>query len=664
MSTPLEIVCRSNPLFSKEIAKYSDEWCELSRKSSRVVWPRAGSLEAAVLLGLIKLLEETQEGPALTNHLQFFYLWRKTMAGQPSGQGARPPPSGDGGPGGAPRPRPASLQPGDGSEPAVLDKPDPPPPPPLGSVAPEPPVLTAQTAAWQRVSGALQTGYTSDPSACFPHAMQPKIVDGREEEAGPEWDPGEANHRHASPRGLGDPSPAVGQGSRETLLDRGVSSGARYQSPKEMVARGEQSYYFVNPWVDILAGWTEALGAELTPYPRWGSFEASHMSTARLCIAGGVACPQWDPKYMAEGLQVWEKYAKKRSGLSSEIFGGRQPGQSRSQMPEKYVPWTFTDLAPFIDKLPPLEKGASMWIGDFEHHTMGFTLCIGDIKALLSKLPGVDADAVFRKADMSSISLTSCENDGAAFNLFRTRIWAALRAMFPTQPDFVGLMARRWDPKDQSIYTFITSFQEEWTRQTDKRFDDPLMLPLFYLTLKNSLPAPVKKLLEDLIGMEVSPWAKMRAHITHYCNQYEEEQGRLESDLQLQSKEQRKRRCKNWTLNRDSDLGSELDSEPNPGDPDDFWRTMWNTGPATFQGAAVNWTDNVRGRGRARNFGPLPSNEPHTGRHRRSGITCWACGKIGHFAGECRKGRGCSDRPFAPPMGPPQYWDPAVQLRN
>lgn len=102
-------------------------------------------------------------------------------------------------------------------------------------------------------------------------------------------------------------------------MGKSQSKIVRYPSPvqgetcKEYVARvSPTNYYLVNPWVDNMAGWTESVGIENSPFPRDGGNDPYHMNMVKgLCLGDKDAWPRyqpdpnWDLSYMRPGGEQW-----------------------------------------------------------------------------------------------------------------------------------------------------------------------------------------------------------------------------------------------------------------------------------------------------------------------------------------------------------------------
>lgn len=76
------------------------------------------------------------------------------------------------------------------------------------------------------------------------------------------------------------------------------------EGPKDWMYRCGWGYY-TNPWLDNLAGWTEAQA--MRPYPRDGSFDPHVLKRAHKLIYESEGDPEWDHDYMKKGYEIWMK---------------------------------------------------------------------------------------------------------------------------------------------------------------------------------------------------------------------------------------------------------------------------------------------------------------------------------------------------------------------
>jgi hypothetical protein len=92
---------------------------------------------------------------------------------------------------------------------------------------------------------------------------------------------------------------------------------------------------------------------------------------------------------------AWDTYEDMRCESAEKYFGARrkgsekEPGFYTKQFPilikgtqGHYTPWATQDLERLVALLLDLHEGAGKWIRNFEDHTVGKLLAVGDIRAL------------------------------------------------------------------------------------------------------------------------------------------------------------------------------------------------------------------------------------------------------------------------------------------
>ncbi|MGL5624643.1 hypothetical protein, partial [Cetobacterium sp.] len=119
--------------------------------------------------------------------------------------------------------------------------------------------------------------------------------------------------------------------------------------------------YYVTPYLDNLAGWTEAT-PQIPPYPREGTFDPGYLASAYRMIYEGIGDPQWENSYMKECYgrwydmkKIWDE-AKKIYTPNRVLKTIPKPPKTKSCVSSTSPPTSPTDPPPYTspDKVPPL----------------------------------------------------------------------------------------------------------------------------------------------------------------------------------------------------------------------------------------------------------------------------------------------------------------------
>lgn len=126
-----------------------------------------------------------------------------------------------------------------------------------------------------------------------------------------------------------------------------------------------------------------------------------------------------------------------------------------------YEPWGHSDVEGLKSRLPLLQDGASLWIARVESETEGKTLALGDLKYLLSSILGKEALAsALEKQDLNCIVGDPLTDHLPSYN-YRTRIWASLRAAYPTRCTANSLKLDKLKP-DENPTAFVEAAAAVW----------------------------------------------------------------------------------------------------------------------------------------------------------------------------------------------------------
>ena len=154
-----------------------------------------------------------------------------------------------------------------------------------------------------------------------------------------------------------------------------------------------------------------------------------------------------------------------------------------------------------ITSLPDLQNGVSPWIRVLEEETTGRILAVGDLKALLGKVLGMEAMLdIFEKAGYGREGVQQAEVDGFPFNNHRGGVWAAMREIYPTRPDLTTLTGPLLKD-DEPPATYVHTQLRRWRVMTERDVQtDPIMTSLFRKAILEGLPAEARRRLEEVVG--------------------------------------------------------------------------------------------------------------------------------------------------------------------
>ena len=185
---------------------------------------------------------------------------------------------------------------------------------------------------------------------------------------------------------------------------------------------------------------------------------------------------------------------------------------------QHYQPWGHTDVAGLISRLPLLQDSAAVWVTQFENETEGKTLCLGDIKALLSQiLTKETARTIFDKADMKTVMGNPMVDD-VPFNEYRNKVWQALRETYPNTFSLTSMAVDKLKP-DENPAVFVESTEANWRMTMESDPESNLMMRhLMKKAILDALPPPVKTELDKDHHIGIMPRSEFRDAVTNFVN--------------------------------------------------------------------------------------------------------------------------------------------------
>ncbi|KAJ8367323.1 hypothetical protein AAFF_G00320870 [Aldrovandia affinis] len=109
------------------------------------------------------------------------------------------------------------------------------------------------------------------------------------------------------------------------------------------------------------------------------------------------------------------------------------------------------------------QEGAGCWIRVLEEEMMGKQLALGDVKAFLGKIIGMEKMQleVLEAANLQPDQMATPVVDGHPIDRWRIQIWDALRRTFPVQPN-AALREGKAMTEEESPATYVAAQMRKW----------------------------------------------------------------------------------------------------------------------------------------------------------------------------------------------------------
>ena len=216
-------------------------------------------------------------------------------------------------------------------------------------------------------------------------------------------------------------------------------------------------------------------------------------------------------------MQKEKEKQKEEEGSPVQSGSKMMPLITKGPM-QHYQPWGHTDVAGLISRLPLLQDSAAVWVTQFENETEGKTLCLGDIKALLSQiLTKETARTIFDKADMKTVMGNPMVDD-VPFNEYRNKVWQALRETYPNTFSLTSMAVDKLKP-DENPAVFVESTEANWRMTMESDPESNLMMRhLMKKAILDALPPPVKTELDKDHHIGIMPRSEFRDAVTNFVN--------------------------------------------------------------------------------------------------------------------------------------------------
>ncbi|XP_064195190.1 uncharacterized protein LOC135256880 [Anguilla rostrata] len=182
-----------------------------------------------------------------------------------------------------------------------------------------------------------------------------------------------------------------------------------------------------------------------------------------------------------------------------------------------------------ITNLPDLQNGASHWIRVLEEETTGRILAVGDLKALLGKVVGMETMLdIFEQAGFDRNHAQSPAVDGGPFDNVCGIVWTALRALYPARPDMTALTGPPL--KDNELpATYIHMQLRRWRSLTERDVQaDPIMTTLFRKAIQEGMSPELGRRLDEVVGLNTMTHREFVDHVVHAVDRQRKEGKKLE----------------------------------------------------------------------------------------------------------------------------------------
>ncbi|XP_035275687.1 uncharacterized protein LOC118228336 [Anguilla anguilla] len=164
----------------------------------------------------------------------------------------------------------------------------------------------------------------------------------------------------------------------------------------------------------------------------------------------------------------------------------------------------------------PAQNGASHWIRVLEEETTGRILAVGDLKALLGKVVGMETMLdIFEQAGFDRNHAKSPAVDGGPFDNVRGVVWTALRALYPARPDITNLTGPPLKDNEPPA-TYIHMQLRRWRLLTKRDVRaDPIMTSLFRKAIREGMSPEVGRRLDEVVGLNTMTHREFVDHVVH-----------------------------------------------------------------------------------------------------------------------------------------------------
>ncbi|KAK0145553.1 hypothetical protein N1851_015507 [Merluccius polli] len=349
-----------------------------------------------------------------------------------------------------------------------------------------------------------------------------------------------------------------------------------------------------------------------------------------------------------------KKKSTKKPGLYPILVKGQQV---------QYIPWGSQDLEGVALNLPDITHGATKWIRKVEELTMGKIMAVGDLKALLARVLGINKmESLLTNGGLGE--LLNRVSDGTTFDTYRKATWEVLRSEYPVCVDHRSLRGHAIGDTENPA-TFLQKQVTRWHLETEKDPEtDQLVSVLFRTAILEALPGPVKSKLGDVVGLTSSKTHKeFSDHLVHAVERYRQSELKIQEQskevqrklTQLQLEELTKKEKKRQAVVVEPDVAIMQNVQQAPPQVQPFQQTFSSLaqqpqGQGSLTPPVVNIytqnSGNPRGGNTQNQYRKQPKYTQQQGQsgyaprqgapgQNRGVVVCWGCNQEGHMRKEC-----------------------------
>ncbi|XP_072563657.1 uncharacterized protein [Paramormyrops kingsleyae] len=230
-------------------------------------------------------------------------------------------------------------------------------------------------------------------------------------------------------------------------------------------------------WAVLRAAKNDFLAVLGKVYPEEMPLECAECCLVLYYLEATVILKHLQPPGVVEHMTVQEWMTRSTSEADHTVIVVKEHKTSAQQaatfaLSSEEETVSISSLIRFIIRLSVLAEEAGKWIKAFEEETMGRLLAIGDIKAVLACVFGVDGmERLLRSNGLAAVTGTpvneACHSDGYCANC-----WHQLRLMFPPR---LSVVEMKVEPikEGESPAAYLQAQEKRRRTETEQDLQNP-----------------------------------------------------------------------------------------------------------------------------------------------------------------------------------------------